>query len=429
MKPLIPIDRSLADREREGRPIQVALVGAGYSGKNIAYQIIKSFPEIRLVAISNRTPSRAREAYSLAGVKDVHLVERAGALEESIRRRRFSITDDPSVVCSAGGIDAVIESTGTIDFAADVIIRAIQNGKHVVLMNVELDSTLGPILKVRADSAGVIYTNSDGDEPGAAMNMIRFIKSIGLKPVVAGNLKGLYDPYRTPETQREFAKKNNQHAAKIASFADGTKLSMELAVLANATGFRVAKRGMYGPSLKHVDESGGFFSDKLIEEGMVDFLVGAKPANGVFVLGHSEDPVKMAYLKYLKMGNGPLYVFYRPFHLPQMEVPLTVSRAVLFQEATVAPIGKPVCDAVSMAKKDLKAGETLDGFGGYTCYALLDNYDVSRRVHALSMGLSEGCRMRKNIGKDQLITYDDVELPKDRLRDRLRREQDEYFSI
>jgi predicted homoserine dehydrogenase-like protein len=425
---LMPLDRMLAEREHEGKPIHVALVGAGYSGRNIAHQIIKSVPGLRLAAISNRTLSRAREAYALAGVSDVHLVESAGTLEDSIRRRRFSITDDPSIVCAAEGIDAVIESTGTIDFAAHVVLRAVENKKHVVLMNVELDSTLGPLLKVRADRAGIVYTNSDGDEPGAAMNLVRFVRSIGLKPVVAGNLKGLYDPYRTPETQREFAERNNQQAAKIASFADGTKLSMELAVLANATGFGVAKRGMYGPSLTHVDESGRFFLDKLIDNGMVDFLVGAKPSSGVFVLGYSEDPVKAAYLRYLKMGEGPLYVFYRPFHLPQWEAPLSVARAVLFHDATVAPVGEPKCDAVAIAKRDLQVGETLDGLGGFMCYGLLEDYRKGRSERALPIGLSEGCRVIKQIAKDQLVTYGDIELPKGRLGDRLREEQNEVFN-
>jgi predicted homoserine dehydrogenase-like protein len=290
-----------------------------------------------------------------------------------------------------------------------------------------LDATLGPILKAHADRAGVIYSNSDGDEPGVAMNQIRFVRSIGLTPVVAGNLKGLYDPYRTPETQRGFAEKAGQKATTMTSFADGTKLSMELTVLANATGFGVGRRGMYGPALKHVNESGAFYLDKLRDGGMVDFLVGAQPGNGAFVLGFSKDPVKAAYLKYLKMGDGPLYVFYTPFHLPQLEIPLTVARAVLFRDATVAPIGSPSCDAVSMAKRDLKAGEVLDGLGGFTCYALIENYDVSLREKALPMGISEGCRLRRDVSKDALVTYDDVELPQGRLCDKLRQEQLERF--
>ena len=425
---MVLVDKALAKRQNSGNPIKVAIVGAGYSGRSVAYQIVKSFPAMRLVAMSNRTLQTAVDAYALAGATDVRAVDSRKALEAAMAERRFAVTDDASLICEADGIDAVIEATGTVEFGAAVVMDAVKHGKHIVVLNCELDATLGPILKVYADSAGVIYSNSDGDEPGVAMNMIRFVRSIGLKPVVAGNLKGLYDPYRTPETQRDFAERVHQKPTTMTSFADGTKLSMELAVLGNATGFRVAKRGMYGPGLKHVNESGAFYLDKLMDGGMVDYLVGAEPGNGAFVLGYSQDPVKAAYLKYLKMGEGPLYVFYRPFHLPQLEIPLTVARAVLFNDATAAPIGKPSCDAVAMAKRDLKAGEILDGLGGFTCYALIENYDVSLNEKALPMGVSEGCRLTRDISKDGLVTYEDVKLPHDRLCDRLRQEQRDHFS-
>jgi predicted homoserine dehydrogenase-like protein len=331
------------------------------------------------------------------------------------------------VICDAEGIEAVIEATGTIEFGCSVVLRAVQRGKNIILMNVELDATLGPILKSYADKSGAVYSNSDGDEPGVAMNMIRFVRSIGLKPVVAGNLKGLYDKYRTPETQRGFAEKANQKATTMTSFADGTKLSMELNVLANATGFRVGKRGMHAAAIPHVNDTAKFYADRLIDGGMVDFTVGAAPSNGAFVLGYSEDPMKAAYLKYLKMGDGPLYTFYTPFHLPQLEIPLTVARAVLFRDSTVAPIGKPVCDSIAIAKRDLKAGEVLDGIGGFTCYTLIDNYNVAREQDLLPMGVSEGCVLKRNIPKDQAVSYADVNLPKDRLCDKLRQEQDAFF--
>jgi predicted homoserine dehydrogenase-like protein len=157
---------------------------------------------------------------------------------------------------------------------------------------------------------------------------------------------------------------------------------------------------------------------------MVDFLCGAKPGNGAYVLGYTEDPVRAEYLRYLKMGDGPLYTFYTPFHLPQLEVPLTVARTALFRDATVTPLGAPACDAVAVAKRDLKAGETLDGLGGFTCYSLIDNYDVAREENLLPMGVSEGCRLLRPIPRDQAITYDDVVLPEGRLCDRLRAEQD-----
>jgi predicted homoserine dehydrogenase-like protein len=425
---VILIDRALAERADAENPVTVGLVGAGYSGRNIAYQIASSFPGLRLAGIANRTVETARTAYAAAGVTDVRTVNTAAAMEQAVRERRPAITDDPAVLCEAGGIDAIVEATGTIEFGADVVLRAVGHGKHIILMNVELDATLGPILKARADSAGVVYSNSDGDEPGVAMNMLRFVRTIGLKPVVAGNLKGLYDPYRTPETQKGFAERNGQKATTMTSFADGTKLSMELTVLANAAGFGVAKRGMYGPSLSHVNDSSAYFADKLLEGGMVDFLVGAAPSNGAFVIGHSEDPVKAAYLKYLKMGDGPLYTFYTPFHLPQLEIPLTVARAVLFKDATVAPSGSPVCDSIAIAKRDLKTGETLDGLGGFTCYALIENYGSASEAGALPMGVSEGCRLIRDVAKDAPITYDDVEVPHGRLCDELRRQQHALFA-
>jgi predicted homoserine dehydrogenase-like protein len=184
---------------------------------------------------------------------------------------------------------------------------------------------------------------------------------------------------------------------------------------------------MYGPALKHVNESSVYFRDKLGKDGIVDFLVGAEPANGAFVLGYTEEPIKARYLKYLKMGDGPLYTFYTPFHLPQLEAPLTVAKAVLCGDATIAPQGPPACDAISVAKQDLKAGTVLDGIGGFTCYALVENYHDAHRGNALPIGVAAGCTLKNTVGKDSLLTYDDVELPMGRLCDQLRDEQDQRF--
>ncbi len=422
------VDNALRERLEAGNPIRVGMTGAGYSGRNITYQILNCFPAIRLAAIANRTIETAEEVYKSAGVERVVRVSSAEQLDTAIADGDYAITDDPRVLCEAEGIEVVIEATGTIEYGSTVASYAIECGKHVVLMNVELDATVGPILKAYADRAGVIFSNTDGDEPGVAMNMLRFVKSIGLQPMVTGNLKGLYDKYRTPETQIEFARLHNQKPETMTSFADGTKLSMELTVLANATGFGVGKRGMYGPKLKDVKESPEYYKDKLVEGGMVDFLEGAAPANGAFVVAYSEDRVRMEYLKYLKMGEGPLYVFYTPFHLPQLEIPNTVARAALFRDATVAPIGAPSCDAICVAKRDLSAGEILDGLGGFACYTLIDNYATCRQEGALPMGVSEGCRLTRDIPKDHPVTYDDVVLPQDRTSDRLRDEQERHFS-
>jgi predicted homoserine dehydrogenase-like protein len=199
--------------------------------------------------------------------------------------------------------------------------------------------------------------------------------------------------------------------------------------VANGTGFRVGKRGMYGPYCAHVNDALTLFPmDQLLNGGLVDYIVGAQPASGVFVLGYNEHPLQQRYLKYYKMGDGPFYVFYTPYHLCHLEVPLTVARAVLFQDAALTPLAGPVCDVITAAKRDLKAGEMLDGIGGFTSYGLLENSEVCRTENLLPMGLSEGCRLRRDIPKDQVVTYDDVELPEGRLCDKLRAEQTTYFK-
>ncbi len=425
---MIIVDRELAARADAGNPIRLAVVGGGYSARNIAHQVHHSFPGVRVVAIANRTLANARDAYNFAGIEYIREVESVAALEQAISAGVPAICQDPELVCKAGNIEAIIEATGTIEPGAATALQALKQGKHTILMNVELDATLGPILKTYADAAGVILSNSDGDEPGVAMNMLRFVRSIGLRPVVAGNLKGLYDPYRTPETQKGFAEANKQKATAMTSFADGTKLSMELTVLANATGFKVGRRGMYGPNLDHVNDSPAYYRDRLLEGGMVDYLCGAAPSNGAFVLGHTEDPVKQAYLKYLKMGEGPLYALYTPFHLPQLEIPLTVARAVLLADATITPLGAPACDAICIAKQDLKPGDRLDGIGGFAAYTLIENYDTARRENALPMGVAEDCIIRRPVAKDVMITYADVELPAGRVCDQLRAEQSKKFG-
>lgn len=425
---MVLIDRALEKREKENNPIRVAIVGAGFMGRGIALQIIRYTKGMRLVAISNRHLEGARRAYADADIQNVQAVDTISQLEDAINRGHYAITENAMILCQARGIDAIIEVTGTVEFGAHIVMNAIKNGKHIIIMNAELDATIGPILKVQADKAGVVFTNADGDQPGVIMNLYRYIKTIGFKPVLAGNIKGLHDPYRTPETQREYAVKYHQKPRMVTSFADGTKISMEMAVVANATGLKIGKRGMYGPKCENINEAIHLFPiEKLMNEGIVDYVLGAQATPGVFVIGYQDHLVQKHYLKYYKMGEGPLYLFYTPYHLCHFEVPLTVTRAVLFNDAAVAPIGGPVIDVITIAKRDLKAGEELDGIGGFTCYGVTENAEICLKENLLPMGLSENCRLKRNINKDQAITYDDVELPSDRLCDRLRVKQNEYF--
>lgn len=425
---MIIVDQALKKRQDEGRPIKVGIIGAGYMGRGIALQILTAVPGMKLVAIYNRHLDAARLAFANGGVEQTEVVETAQELESVLHVGGYAVTENAQAVCQAEGIDVIVEVTGTIDFGARVTLDAIDAGKHVVLMNAELDATLGPILKVYADRAGVALTTADGDQPGVIMNLLRWVQSIGFKPVLAGNMKGLQDPYRTPETQKEFAATYKQKPEVVTSFADGTKISMEMAVVANATGFRVGQRGMYGPRCGHVNETPGLFPvEKMLDGGLVDYTLGAEPAPGVFIIGYNENPLHQQYMNYYKMGDGPFYVFYTPYHLCHVEAPLTVARVALFNDVAAAPIGGPVCDVITVAKRDLKAGERLDMLGGFTCYGVLENSDACRNENLLPMGLAEGCVLKTDVRKDQAITCDDVEVPTGRLSDQLWAEQNRHF--
>jgi predicted homoserine dehydrogenase-like protein len=429
---MIIIDKALQKREDEGNPVRVAMVGAGFMGRGIALQFCNSVPGVRLVAISNRHREGAVKAYAEAGAVNIRTVETVAQLEEAIRSGTYAVTEDAMLLCQAEGIDAIIEVTGAIEFGAEVVMKAISHGKHVIIMNAELDGTIGPILKTYADRSGVVLTNADGDQPGVIMNLYRFVKGIGVRPVLCGNIKGLQDPYRNPTTQEGFARKWGQKAHMVTSFADGTKISFEQAIVANATGMRVAKRGMFGPTVAagtSIKEAANWYPLEALLEGpgIVDYVVGAEPGPGVFVLGTHDHPVQKHYLNLYKLGEGPLYCFYTPYHLCHFEVPNTVARAVLFNDAAIAPLGGPLVDVVATAKTDLKAGEVLDGMGYYKTYGQCENSEVVYDQKLLPIGLAEGCRLNKDIPRDRVLSYNDVEVPEGRLCDRLRQEQNRNY--
>lgn len=427
---MIIVDRELSRRAAAGKPIRVALVGAGYMGRCIALQILTAVAGMRLVAIANRSLARAAQAYREGGVEDVATASSAAELERLIELGHCAITDDPRIVCAAGQVDAVIETTGDVEFGARACLEAIAHGKHVILMNAEVDASVGPILKVRADRAGVVYTYTDGDEPGIGMNLYRLLDSMGYRPVLMGQMKGMLDRYRNPDTQAEFAARHAQNAAMVASFADGSKMALEAAIMGNATGFVPQTRGMKGYPCAHVNDLLQCFKpEDFAGGGLVDFALGAAPHTGAFVMAFNDDARKRQLMGYLKMGSGPLYLLYTPYHLPPWQIVHSVARAVLFQDATVTPRGAPVCDTIAHAKRDLKAGERLDGMGGFTCYGLVERYATCRRADYLPMAISVDCVLNRAIAKDQPLRYADVKLPPDRTCDRLRDEQTRHFPV
>jgi predicted homoserine dehydrogenase-like protein len=405
------------------------MIGAGATGRAIALQLGTPVPGIRLAGIANRTTAHAERTFREAGIQRWTTSGGAGEIADSVRRGMPVLTDDPTLLVRCPEIDLVVEVTGTVEYAAALVLDAIAHGKHTVIVNAELDSTLGPILKARADQAGVVLTNTDGDEPGVAMTLFRYLSSLGLKPVAAGNIKGMVDYYRNPDTQRAFAEKNDQDVRKVTSFADATKLSMEATVLANATGFQVGRRGMYGPACANVKEMANLLpAADMLAGGIVDYALGAAPHTGAFVVIHEENLLKRTQLAYYKMGDGPFYVFYTPYHLPHLQIASTIGRAALFQDPTVTPLGGPRCEVVAVAKRDLRAGETIDGVGGFTVYGLIENTGAARAAGTIPMGLVEGCVLRRAIARDRVVTADDVKMPPQRLSDRLWAEQRERWG-
>lgn len=426
----VAVDTGLREREAAGTPVRVAMIGAGATGRAIALQLGIPVPGIRLVGVANRTAAHAERTLSEAGFGEWQSAGSPADVDAAVERSVPVLTDDPSVLIASASVDVVVEVTGSIDFAASVTLEAIGHRKHVVLVNAELDSLVGPVLQARAREAGVVLTNTDGDEPGVAMSLFRYLESLGLRPVAAGNIKGMVDHYRTPETQRAFAARHDQDVRKVTSFADATKLSMEATVLANATGFRVGRRGMHGPPCDDVRDVADLLpAAEMLDGGIVDYALGAAPHTGAFVVVHEDHPLRQRQLGYYKLGDGPFYTFYTPYHLPHIQIASTIGRAAVHGDPTVAPQGPPVCEVVAMAKRDLARGERLDGVGGFCAYGLIDNRETARADDALPIALSDGAVLQRDVAKDHVIRFADVTLAGDTVGLRLWRDQQARWPV
>ena len=433
---MIIVDNPLAKLEADGSPIRVAVVGAGFQGAAIVRQIITSTRRMRIVGVANRHVQKATQALESAGVNPISC-EGSARIRRAISEGRVVATEDATALVAADGVDVVVEVTGSIEYAARVAVVAIENGKHLVHMNAELDGTVGPILKARADRSGVIYSFSDGDQPGVQMNLLRFLRGIGITPRLSGSIRGLHD--RNPETQKSFAEKWGQKQVMVSSFADGTKIAYEQAIVANGNNFRVARRGMLGPDFSHgdptaplvpIEEAICAFSDamEVSGSGLVDYVVGAHPGPGVFVLGTHDDARQRHSLSLYKLGAGPYYCFCTPYHLCHFEVPSSIARAALFGDAVLAPLAGPVVGVVATAKKDLAIGDVVSEFGGFEAYGLAENQDTVDAENLLPFGLALGAKVVRDVPKDQVLTVADVAIPPGRLVDALYAEQRVRFS-
>ena len=420
--------KRLAKRQAKGASISVAVAGAGLIGKGVVRQVNLT-PGMHTALVVNRTIEHAIEAFTLAGRESSEIIvsDDLRELQAAIDANRPAVCTQLEAIRDLEGIDVAVEVTGAVEYGAKMARCAIEGGKHVVMMNAETDATVGCALKQLADEAGVVYTNSDGDQPGVLMRLIEYVQGIGFEIVAAVNCKGFMDVNATPDTIRPWALKQNTSLPMTTAFTDGTKMNIENAVLCNATGLIPERRGMHGVKTDLANALADCMS-VFRKHGIVDYTLGGNFGGGVFVIGHGDHPqMVQPLMKYLKMGDGPYYMFYRPYHLCHMETPLTIAEAVLDREPTIAPLGRPIVEVVAVAKRDLQAGELLDGIGGFTVYG---EVEVAERAHGLlPVGLADHVRIARSIRKGEPIPMSAVQFNDDSVLLSLRTRQEKIVRM
>ena len=426
------LDKKLANLKATNQEIRCAIIGAGQMGKGLITQFLM-IPGVTPTIIANRTVQKAYDIMLGCGVNpsDIAIVETLEQANTAIAQGKWVITHDPAIACMADTVQCVVEATGVPELGAFVATTAIEHRKHIVMLNVECDVVIGPYLHKLAQEAGVIYTGSAGDEPAAAMELYSFAKAIGFEVLVIGKGKNnAVDLTCNPDSVHEEAIRRGMNPRILAEFKDGTKTMVELACMSNATGFvpdvigaHGLKSDVEGLNTKYRLKTDG---GHLNQHGVVEYVDGISP--GVFVTVHSDNPEYMFHLDYLKMGEGPIWTLYRPYHLCNLETPITIYKAVIENETTIVPLGGLVSECIAKAKKDLQPGDTLDGIGGYTAHGSLATYTESKANGYVPMGLiTAQAVVTKPIKQGEILTYDNVKIDDTTLIYKLRQEQDALF--
>jgi predicted homoserine dehydrogenase-like protein len=398
-------------------------------GKGLVYQLSK-MPGMRPSLVVNRTPEKSITAYVESGYKRDHILvsDDPAKLAAAVAENRPAVSAEPEIAGKIATLDVVIEATGAVELGAREALSCIRHKKHFISLNAETDGTIGCLLKRKADDAGIVYSNSDGDQPGVIMRMVEYCEGCGFDVLAAVNCKGFMNVRATPDSIMEWAVKQRTSPRMTCAFTDGTKMNIEQNVVCNATGLVPARRGMIGVKTDQKNavkdfEATGALPGRTGQPGIVDYTLAGDFGGGIFIIarGKNRDFVQ-PYLKYLKMGEGPNYMFFRPYHLCHIETPLSAAEAVVYGEATIAPRGAPVAHTVTLAKRDLKPGETLDGIGGFNQYGQLEVAQKAKGL--LPIGLAEGVRLKREIKQDQPVPIDAVELDESSLLVKLWREQE-----
>lgn len=430
---MLGMNYRLKDLHEKNNPIKVGIIGAGQMGRGLISQLYK-MKGMTPSVVCDIDVNKVLHAFSKSNIteNDYVITNNLSQANDAIKKGKIVVSEDKQIASFVEATDCVVDATGFTDIGAEIAIDTINNGKNIVMLDVEADVVVGPILKRKADKAGVIYTGSAGDEPGAVKEMFDFSEALGFDIKVIGKGKNNeVDHSCTPDNIRDYAISRGVSPKMQCSFSDGTKNMVELCCMANSTGLVPDVRGGHGPKcdIKNLDkvlclkEEGGILNNY----GVVEWVNGIAP--GVFVIVSSDLEFIHHEMQYLRIGDGPNYVLYRPYHLCGMETPLTIARAVLDKAPTIVPMDGLVCEAITVAKKDLKKGESVDGIGGFSTYGTIDKREVAKELNALPIGLiNKNTKMAKDVKKGEIITYDDVILDEDSLLVKLRREQDKIWE-
>lgn len=421
---------ALVEREAQGRPIRVGLNGAGWLGSGFVTAVAQMQGMVVSV-LADEDTALACEVFRSVGVPPDQIVEASapGSAMDALRAGKRVVTGSVAVAAQCEDVDIVADATWSPAEGTETALACIQHGKDVVLINIEADVTVGRILNRLAKQAGVLYTVSSGDEPGCLMELVDFVTCLGYEVIVIGKGKNNpLNPAATPDTVAESARKAGKDPYQVASYVDGSKTMFEMACAANATGCLPMQRGMVGPqaTLETVSEIFALEEDGGITRfpGAVDFVQGDAMAGGVFVTVRIENERIQDDLNYLKVGKGKYFTFFRPYHLWFLEAPISVARAHLHRQTTLVPLDRPVADIMTVAKRELKPGETLDTFGGYTFYGVMDRAEEARALNALPVGLALGAKVARPVASGAIVTWDDVALDESSAVVKLRRQQD-----
>jgi len=435
---MLNMDKKLAQREAEGKIIRTGLVGAGQMGRGMVSQMV-GMKGIMPAIVADIKIDNVINAFHYAGIKDEDIAK-TNSLEEAnkfMEMGKYVATENADLISSANLVECAIDVTGVPEIGVRIATDALNNHKHVVMMDVETDVVIGPWLKKLGDKNGVIYTGSAGDEPGAVMELYCFARAMGMQVRVMGKGKNNKLDYAcNPDTVLEEATRRKMSPRMLCAFKDGTKTMVEMTAMSNATGLIPDVIGGHGPATKpgtegikelntifRLKEDGGILN----KHGVVEYVNGVAP--GVFVTVATDNQEIAYQMQYHSMGPGPLWTLYRPYHLCNLETPLTVAKLVIDHEPTIIPLDGPVSECITVAKVDLKAGQTIDGIGGYTTYGSIATAEETYKKGYVIYGLvNKKAKMLRDVKKGQLLTLEDVELDTSTQLYKTRKEQDAMYN-